>query len=113
MTHSQLGNLKFFSLLLLLPGLAGLIFSAMISTQYLNTLPSAPDPQEMRMVPRSVHGNVVYQTKEEDRQLSMIEDISVSIFVVGMVLGILYLEKWSVMRAQAAEEDDDWAENHG
>jgi len=111
MNHSQLGNLKFFSLLFLLPGLAGLIFSAMLSTQYLNTLPNSPTPDEMRMVPRSIHGSVVYQTKEEDRKLSMIEDVSVSIFLVGLTLGIVYLEKWSAMHTRASEEDDDWAEN--
>ena len=41
MKAARLAALKFFALLFLLPGLAGLIVSAIISTQYLDTLPTA------------------------------------------------------------------------
>ena len=56
MKPAQMATLKFFSLLFLLPGLAGLIVSAMISTHYLDTLPKSPAPEQMRITPRNIHG---------------------------------------------------------
>jgi hypothetical protein len=106
MTRQQLGTLRFFSLLFLLPGLAGLIFSAMVSTNYLETLPRAPVPGEMRMTPRNIHGVVVYQTAEEDRRLTVMEDTSVGVFVVGLTLGLVYLRKWGIVQALGAEEEE-------
>ena len=44
MKTSQLRMLKFFALLFLLPGLAGLIASAMVSTHYADALPRWPAP---------------------------------------------------------------------
>jgi hypothetical protein len=107
MKTGQLAALRSFSLLFLLPGLAGLIVSAMISTHYLDTLPQSPAPDEMRMTPRGIHGVVVYQTVEEDRRLSLIEDSSVGVFLVGLGLGLVYLEKWGSARAQASEYGDE------
>jgi hypothetical protein len=105
MKAKKLATLKFISLLFLLPGMAGLIIAAMISTSYLDRLPRWPTPDEMRMTPRSVHGIVVYQTVEEDRRLSWIEDTSVGVFLVGLGLGLVYLEKWGSTRAGVAEDD--------
>jgi len=68
-----------------------MIVSAMISTHYLDTLPQSPAPDEMRMTPRNIHGVDVYQTVEEDRKLSLIEDSSVGVFLVGLCLGLVYL----------------------
>ncbi len=106
MTRHQLGTLRFFSLLFLLPGLAGLIFSATVSTNYLETLPRQPIPAEMRMTPRNIHGVVVYQTEEQDRRLTMMEDTSVGVFVVGLTLGMVYLRKWGIAQALGAEEEE-------
>jgi hypothetical protein len=97
--------LKFFALLFLLPGLGGLIFSAMVSTDYLENLPRSPAPSEQRMTPRNVHGTVVYQTIQEDERLSVMEYTSVSVFLVGLLLGIVYLEKWSSARQNEFETD--------
>ncbi len=105
MKRSSLAVLKFFALLFLLPGLGGLIFSAMVSTEYLENLPKTPSPVEERMTPRNVHGVVIYQTVEEDQRLSMMEYSSVSVFLVGLVLGIVYLEKWSSIRQSEMELD--------
>ncbi|MGA2673765.1 MAG: hypothetical protein ABSE99_11110 [Terracidiphilus sp.] len=110
MNKAQLATLKFFSLLFLLPGLAGLILSAMVSTHYLDILPKGPVPAEMRMTPRNIHGIVVYQTAEEDRKLNLMEYSSVGVFVLGLGLGLVYLEKWSAERAREAEEDGELAE---
>jgi hypothetical protein len=110
MKAAQLAVLRFFALLFILPGLAGLIISAMISTHYLDTLPKWPAPESLRMVPRNIHGVVVYQTEEEDRKLSLIEYSSVGVFVVGLGLGLVYLEKWGSARAREAEEDDTLSE---
>ena len=52
-------------ILFLLPGLAGLIVSAMISTHYLDSMPRWSVVAENRVVPREIHGIVVYQTEEE------------------------------------------------
>ncbi len=109
MTRRQLGTLRFFSLLFLLPGLAGLIYSAMVSTSYLEKLPRTPDTAEMRMTPRNIHGIVVYQTQDEDRRLTVTEDTSLVVFLVGMALGLVYLRKWGIAHALGAD-DDEFAE---
>ena len=105
MTRMSLTMLKFFALLFLLPGLGGLVFSAMVSTDYLENLPRSPAPLELRMTPRNVHGIVVYQTVQEDERLSVMEYGSVSVFLVGLLLGIVHLEKWSSARQSDMETD--------
>jgi hypothetical protein len=105
MSHSNLTVLRFFALLFLLPGLGGLIFSAMVSTDYLENLPRSPAPAEQRMTPRDIHGTIVYQTVPEDERLSVMEYGSVSIFLTGLLLGIVYLEKWSSARQTDMETD--------
>jgi hypothetical protein len=112
MKTARLGTLKFFALLFLLIGLAGLIASATISTHYLDVMPRAPTPGELRVVPRSIHGVMVYQTAKEDQFLNAWEYSSVGVFLVGLVLSAVYLEKWGTMRAGASEEEDaELAEN--
>jgi hypothetical protein len=106
MKSEKLATLRFFSLLFLLPGLAGLIISAMLSTHYMDTLPRWPDQENGRVVPRNINGFVVYQTKEEDRRLDLMEYSSVGIFVVGLGLGLVYLEKWGGFRAHEFEEEE-------
>jgi hypothetical protein len=106
MKPAQMGTLKFFSLLFLLPGLAGLIVSAMISTHYLDTLPKVPAPDQMRITPRNIHGILVYQTAEENRRLSLMEDVSVGVFLIGLGIGCVYLAKWGIVQALGAEEDE-------
>ena len=106
MTWAQLARLRVISLTLLLPGLAGLIISAMFSVHYLDTMPKVPVPQDLRMTPRNIHGTVIYQTHQEDRNLSLIEYSSVAVFLTGLCLGVVYLEKWGSMRARESEDDD-------
>ena len=105
MKYTKLPVLKFFALLFLLPGLGGLVFSATVSTDYLEKFPKSPTPTEQRMTPRNVHGTVIYQTVQEDRRLSAMEYGSVSVFLIGLLLGIVYLEKWSSSRTSEAESD--------
>jgi hypothetical protein len=105
MFRNNLPVLKLFALLFLLPGLAGLVISAVVSTNYLETLPRSPSPVQERMTPRNVHGIVVYQTATEDRRLSAMEYGSVSVFLVGLLLGIVYLEKWSSERQTSMDSD--------
>jgi hypothetical protein len=100
------------SLTLLLPGLAGLIISAMFSVHYLDTMPKWPSPQELRTVPRNIHGTVVYQTAKEDRELNLMEYSSVGVFLVGLGLGLVYLEKWGARQARVVEEDEALTENY-
>jgi hypothetical protein len=113
MKRTHLATLKFFALLFLLPGLAGLIGSAMISTHYLDVMPRGPVEAENRVVPREIHGIVVYQTREENRQLNLIEYSSVGVFVIGLVLGLVYLEKWGSLQVATEEEDNEMAESQG
>jgi hypothetical protein len=112
MKPARMGTLKFFSLLFLLPGLAGLIVSAMISMHYLDTLPKSPAPDQMRITPRNIHGILVYQTVEENRRLNLMEDSSVGVFLFGLGLGFVYLAKWGIVQALGAE-DDEMEENMG
>jgi hypothetical protein len=111
--RKNLAVLKFFALLFLLPGLGGLVFSAMVSTKYLQDLPKSPTPDEQRMTPRNVHGVVIYQTVLEDERLSAMEYTSVSVFLIGLLLGIVYLEKWSSSRQSENELDVDLLEEAG
>jgi hypothetical protein len=113
MKRTNLRILKFFALLFLLPGLGGMIFSAMISTDYLQNLPKSPTPTEQRMTPRNVDGVVIYQTVGENRRLSIAEYGSVAVFLIGLVLGVVYLEKWSSARQLDPELDPDLFEEAG
>ena len=106
MNPLQLRRLRFLALLFLLPGLAGLLVSATMSTLYLENLPRMPIPSELRYTPRNIHGIVVYQTAKEDRKLSAMEYTSVGVFVVGLCLGLVYLRRWGVAYAMSAEEDE-------
>lgn len=112
MRAHQLATLRFVALLCLLPGLAGLVFSAVVSTYYLDTLPRWPAPEEMRVMPRNINGSVVYQTAEEDRRLTLLEDSSVAVFAVGLVLGLVYLEKWGSSQTQQADDDRELSEHY-
>lgn len=105
MRATQLVTLKFFALLFLLPGLAGLIGSAMVSAHYLDALPKLPAPEQSRMIPRGIHGITIYQTAQEDRNLNLMEYSSVAVFSVGLILGLVYLEKWGAAQTSAAEEE--------
>ncbi len=118
MKTSHLKTLKAISLSLILPGLAGLIVSAMISVHYLDTMPRWPSPEESRTVPRNIHGIIVYQTEPENRVLNLMEYSSVGVFVVGLGLGLVYLEKWSARQMRAAQErgakeEDQLSEDFG
>ena len=106
MTTPRLKRLRLLSLFFLLPGLAGLIFAAAVSTHYLETLPRDPVPQDMRMVPRNIHGTVVYQTEDEDRRLDTIEYSSVTVFLIGLSLGLIYLRQWGLSAALSDEEPE-------
>lgn len=110
MRAAQLATLRFFALLFILPGLAGLVLSAMLSTHYLDSMPRGPVLTENRVVPREIHGIVVYQTPQEDRRLSLIEYSSVGIFVIGLGLGLVYLEKWGSLQARYGEEENHLVE---
>ena len=112
MKAAQLSVLKFFALLFLLPGLAGLIGSAMVSTRYLYTMPRLPDPDSGRIVPRGIHGQTVYQTAEEDRKLNLMEYGSVAIFVIGLGLSVVYLEKWSSSQVRIDEDEHELLEHN-
>jgi len=59
----------------------------------------------MRMLPRNIHGVVVYQTEDEDRQLAMLEDSSVGVFLLGLTLGLVYLRKWGIAQALTGEDE--------
>lgn len=105
MRPAKLAALKFFALLFIVPGLTGLIVSAMISTHYLDAMPRGPVQTEGRIVPREIHGIIVYQTPDENRKLNLIEYSSVGIFVVGLGLGLVYLEKWGSVQGRWDEDD--------
>jgi len=90
----------------LFPGLCGLILSAGISTHYKNTLPRCPDPQNLRMNPRNINGYIIYQTDDEDRTLKDVEYSSVGLVLMGFAAGLVYLQKWGLVRAIEADDDE-------
>jgi len=98
MKATRLKALRIVSLFFLVPGIAGLLFSAYLSTYYLETMPRSPDPTELRMTPRVIHGITIFQTEIEDSRLSGYEYASVGVFLVGLVMGVVYLEKWASMK---------------
>ena len=55
------------------------------------------------MTPRDIHGVIVYQTVEENRNLNLMEYSSIGVFLVGLVSGFVYLEKWNSARVREAE----------
>jgi hypothetical protein len=107
MKAARLAALKFFALLFLLPGLSGLIISAMISAHYLDTMPKWPAPEEHRIVPRGIHGTTVYQTPAENSELNLIEYSSVGVFLVGLGLGVVYLEKWGSLQPREDGQESE------
>jgi hypothetical protein len=109
----QLRMLRAVSLALLLPGLAGLIVSAMFSVHYLDTMPRWPSPEDLRTVPRNIHGILVYQTAAEDKKLDLMEYSSVGVFVLGLGLGLVYLEKWGARQVRLTEDRERATENFG
>jgi len=108
--NQNVRGLRAFSLCFLLPGLAGLILSSIMSTRYMETLPRYPDPQNQRMSPRNIDGCVIYQTEGEDRTLDLVEYSSLAIFLIGLSTGLVYLRKWGIARAIEAEDDEFAAE---
>jgi uncharacterized membrane-anchored protein YitT (DUF2179 family) len=112
MKSKSLAKLKTIALALILPGLAGLIASAMVSVHYLDTMPRWTSPRESRTVPRNIHGIIVFQTAIEDRNLNLVEYSSIGVFVAGLGLGLVYLEKWSVRQARAAQESDPLSKSY-
>jgi hypothetical protein len=107
MKLTKMAALRILALVFLLPGLAGLVVSAVISTSYLDSLPRSPAPEELRTVPRNIHGTVIYQTAKEDRWLSLMEDSSVGVFVIGLGLGLFYLARWGNVRSSELEFEDE------
>ena len=106
MTAENLSRLRLFSLCCLLPGLIGLILGASISTRYMDTLPRFPDPETGHMVPRNISGYIIYKTPDEARRLDLVEYSSVCLLVLGVVSGLVYLQKWGIARAIEAEDDE-------
>jgi hypothetical protein len=112
MTPENLAKLRLFSFCCLLPGLFGLTLATCVSTHYMNALPKFPDPLVQRMVPRNICGYVIYQTDEEARRLDFVEYSSVGLFSLGLITGLVYLQKWGIARAIEAE-DDEFAPEEG
>lgn len=102
---NSLSLLQFFSLLFLVPGIFGLVVSTILSTSYLATLPRIPDPQTLRMTPREIHGVTVFETEQEDETLTRVEYAALGCFIVGLVFGVMYIEKRSALRAMETEQE--------
>ena len=113
MKAARLATLKFFALLFLWSGFAGLIASAVISTRYLDTMPRWPVPEEYRTVPLGIHGTTVYQTPAENREFNLVENSSVGVFLFGLALGVVYLEKWGSLQARDGGEESEFAHDAG
>jgi hypothetical protein len=76
-------------------------------------MPRVPVLVEERIVPREIHGIVVYQTEFENRRLNLIEYSSVGVFLIGLGLGLVYLEKWGSLQTRFGEEEGELVEDRG
>jgi hypothetical protein len=106
MENNRVAQLKFFSLMFLVPGLIGLMISATLSGSYMNKLPRFPDPQNLRMIPRNINGYTVYQTDGENRTLDRTEFGSVSMLLIGLAMALVHFQKWGLARAIESKEED-------
>lgn len=103
-------SLRFFALLFLLPGLAGVIYAGWVSTRYFATLPRMPIPEQSRIFPRTINGVIIYQTQEEDRRLKLLEGSSITVFLIGLGLGIVHLRRWGIQGVlMGSDVDEDMA----
>jgi len=82
---------RFFALVFLLPGLAGLVADATLSTHHFDTQPRNLVPAEQRTVGRTLNGQVVYLTMEENEQPDSLRYYGLRAFGIGAGLGLLYL----------------------
>jgi hypothetical protein len=99
MRSRQSVGYKLVSLLFLVPGVLGLVFSSAVSTHFRITLPTTPVPNERRMTPRNISGVIVYVTVDEERQLNLIEYSSAVSVLFGLCLGCVYAVRWGTARA--------------
>ena len=76
-------------------------------------MPRGPVLVEGRIIPRDIHGIVVYQTAEENRKLNLVEYSWFGVFFLGIGLGLVYLEQWGSLQARSSEEESDYAEDRG
>ena len=106
MENENLTRMRFFSLLFLGTGLLGSMLSATLSAHYLSSLPRVPDPQSQRMTPRNIDGYTVYQTDDEKRKLDRTEYGSAGIFLIGVVSGLVYFQKWGLARAIESRQEE-------
>ncbi len=72
---NSLSLLQFFSLLFLVPGIFGLVVSTILSTV------------------------------QEDQTLTRVEYAALGCFIVGLVFGVMYIEKRSALRAMETEQE--------
>ncbi len=49
----------------------------------------------------------MYKTEEEDRRLTVIEDTSMCVFLVGLGLSLVYLRKWGIAQTINADAEED------
>jgi hypothetical protein len=87
----KLAALRFIALLVLLPGLVGLVANAALSTHYFDSRSHYPQPDRMQTIPRTLNGQVVYLTDKEDQQLDLLRYYGLRCFIVGVGLGLIYL----------------------
>jgi hypothetical protein len=103
-------TIRHLSVALLVPGIAGMIWAGAIRANYLDTLPKHPVFEQMRVVPRTIGGTVIYQTDEEGALLTRLDIASGAIFMAGAFLGIVYLRRWGMRRMLENDEDQALAE---
>ena len=74
---------------LCIAGLIGAVSSYVTWNQYLQNLPRHPDPTAGRTHPRNIHGIVVYQTGTEESRLDRLDNVTLGMLVLAMLIGII------------------------
>ena len=78
---------NFIAMILLLPGFIALVANASLKTHYFDTRPRVAD--ESFTTARTLNGQVIYLTDEEDHQLDLLWHYGVRGLVAGVALWIL------------------------
>jgi hypothetical protein len=98
--------LRIVSLLLLISGTCGMFCSAVLVMSELQGLPRFSNPAERRVIPRDLLGVTVYQTADENGQLTTLENWSAGAFTAGLLLWLLYVQKRGLAQGLGSDPDD-------
>jgi len=76
-------------MMLALIGFAGIFWTLAIWSSYLNSLPRTPVAATGKIFPLNIHGVVVFQTREEQQRLDLVQYSSIAIIAVSFMMSLM------------------------